>query len=151
MEKKSAGTCNESFSGGIPFPYGHKRYNDPFEWKCLNDEQRDVICDWWHRTMARDEAIASGKREADEIYENCTLIARIPLCVYLAFKIEPSFLSVLLIAPLLVFGFITGNTILASFLSGVALNTGFNKPSVWRYLITSVIVFLISFFVVTYK
>ncbi len=87
----------------------HVRWKDPECWKCLSDEQRDVIHQWHIENLIedRDKKELEEKETSDSNTWACVL-GLSPFAFYHALKRGGSFLEILFeaVAALLVWGFI---------------------------------------------
>lgn len=55
------------------------RWKDPTAWKCLTDEQRDIINDWWIDTLYEED---KREKRLEKLHNHSSYFALIPFIVF---------------------------------------------------------------------
>lgn len=119
------------------------RWKDPDSWKCLTNEQRDIICEWYYDLLVEKE---KRKKRENNIHQNAMYFAITPFAF--AYGIMYTTVNDWRILLYFLCSFIIYSFIATIFYEGYISYMNFNPPeSKFEYIWKTVCSLLISFFV----
>lgn len=80
----------------------NKRSGDPVAWSCLDDEQREIIREWYEHIKELDRADEADRARKENVRAGAQLFGLIPFAVYCAYEgfFYEGWLSFLLALPI---------------------------------------------------